>query len=363
MSSVHVPPGLSTTASYAWRLLVVLAAALVLAYALLRLRLVVVPVVLAAAIAALLHPQVDWLDRHRLPRSLAALLVALGWTAALLGAFTAVGMTVADDVPRLADGVDGGLQRLRDYLAGLGVDALRLSQLQAQATDALRSNQRVLTTGVISGATLLAEVLAGFALFVVVLFFFLRDGRSMWRWVLARTAPAHRDDVDAGGRAAVATLAAYLRGTAVIATADAVLIGVALLVLGVPLVVPLAVLVFVGAFIPVVGSTIAGLVAVLVALVSEGPVTALLAGAAVVVVQQVEGDVLAPLVFGRALSLHPFVVLVTLTGGAVVGGVLGAAASVPLVAAGWAVVRAVRPSVSDDLAPQGEGAAGADPPT
>ena len=218
-------------------------------------------------------------------------------------------MTVADDVPRLADGVDGGLQRLRDYLAGLGVDALRLSQLQAQATDALRSNQRVLTTGVISGATLLAEVLAGFALFVVVLFFFLRDGRSMWRWVLARTAPAPRRR--RCGRAALCRprrSPQYLRGTAVIATADAVLIGVALLVLGVPLVVPLAVLVFVGAFIPVVGPP--GRRA------RRGPGgadrgkrqvarAAGRRGGGGRCVRPVEGDVLAPLVLGRALWLHP----------------------------------------------------------
>ena len=209
----------------------------------------------------------------------------------------------------------------------------------------------MLTSGAISGATLLAEFLVGAFLFVVVLFFFLRDGRAMWAWVVARQPEAHAAAVDASGRAALLTLAAYLRGTAVIALADATLIGLALLLLGVPLVLPLSVLVFLGAFIPVVGSAVAGSVAVLVALVTEGPVTAGLALLAVVVVQQVEGDVLAPLVFGRALSLHPLVVVVALTGGAVLAGVLGAAVSVPLVAAAWAVIRVVRPSVSDTPAP------------
>lgn len=347
-----VPGGLSTAASFAWRLLLVLVATYVVAYVLLTLRLVVIPLVLGAAIAALLYKQVDWLDRHRLPRSAASLLVTLGWTFGLLGALVLIGMTVADEVDQLVAGVEGGLEQLRDYLASFGIDALRLSALQESATRALTDNRQSLTTGVVSGATLVLETLAGFFLFVVVLFFLLRDGRGIWRWVLDRLPHDKRQPVDDGGRAALDTLAAYLRGTAIIATVDAVAIGIALAVLGVPLVLPLAVLVFLGAFIPVVGSTVAGSVAVLVALVAEGPVTAGLALLAVVAVQQVEGDVLAPIVFGRTLSLHPLVVVVALTGGAVVGGVLGAAASVPLVAAGWAVLRAVRPGASDAPAPQ-----------
>lgn len=347
-----VPDGLATAAAFAWRLLLVLAASSVVAYLLLRLRLVVIPLVLGAAIAALLCTQVDWLARHRLPRSLAALLVTLGWTLGLIGALVLVGMTVSGELEELAAGVSGGLERLREYLASFGVDALRLSQLQASATDALRDNQQSLTTGVVTGATLVAEFFAGFFLFVVVLFFLLRDGRQMWSWVLDRLPEGKRQPVDAGGRAALTSLASYLRGTAIIAIVDAVLIGVALALLGVPLVVPLAVLVFAGAFIPVVGSSLAGAVAVLVALVSQGPVTAGLALGAVVVVQQVEGDVLAPVVFGRALSLHPLVVVVALTGGAVVGGILGAAAAVPLVASGWAVIRAVRPDPPAEPLPQ-----------
>ena len=347
-----VPAGLSTASAFAWRLLLVVAASYVVAYVLLRVRLVVIPLVLGAAIAALLYRQVDWLDRHRLPRSLAALLVTLGWTLGSIGALVLVGMTVSDEVDALVAGISGGLERLREYLASFGVDALRLSQLQESAAEALRENRQSLTTGVVTGATLLVEVIAGFFLFVVVLFFLLRDGRGIWAWVLARLPEDKRESTDVGGRAALTSLAAYLRGTAIIASVDAVVIGIALALLGVPLVVPLALLVFLGAFIPVVGSSLAGAVAVLVALVAQGPVTALLALAAVVVVQQVEGDVLAPVVFGRALSLHPLVVVVALTGGAVVGGILGAAAAVPLVAAGWAVIRALRPEVSPDPQPQ-----------
>jgi predicted PurR-regulated permease PerM len=347
-----VPGGLATAASFAWRLLLVVVAAYVVVFLLLRVRLVVIPLVLAAAIAALLYRQVDWLHRHRLPRSLASLLVTLGWTLGALGALVLVGMGVSDEVDELTSSVSEGLDRLREYLASLGIDALRLSQLQDSAAEALRENRQSLTTGVVTGATLLVEVIAGFFLFVVMLFFLLRDGRGIWAWVLDRLPDDKRKSTDAGGRAALTSLAGYLRGTAIIASFDAVVIGIALALLGVPLVVPLALLVFVGAFIPVIGSTLAGAVAVLVALVSEGPVTAGLTLVAVVGIQQVEGDVLAPIVFGRTLSLHPLVVLIALTSGAVVGGVLGAAAIVPLVAAGWAVLRAVRPQVSPDPPPQ-----------
>ncbi len=336
-------------AATAARLLLLVAATVVLAYGLVVLRLVVLPLVLGAAVAALLVSSVDRISRGRVPRALAALVVTLGSTLLVLGLVGLVAAGVSGQAAELGESLDGGLARLRDYLGDLGIDEAQLASLQESARRSLADNQQVLTSGVVSGATLLAELLAGFLLYVVVLFFLLRDGRGMWQWFLARQHRSHVAAVDAAGRAALSTLAAYLRGTALIALADALLIGLALLLLGVPLVLPLALLVFLGAFIPVVGSAVAGGVAVLVALVTEGPTTAALVLAAVVVVQQLEGDVLAPIVFGRALSLHPLAVVVALTGGAVLGGVLGAAVSVPLVAAGWAVVRAVRPQVSEPV--------------
>jgi predicted PurR-regulated permease PerM len=341
------PPGaLIRGADVSWRLLVIGGAVALVSYVLLTLRLVVVPLVIGAAVAALLARQVGWLSR-RLPRGLAALLVTLGWLAAVIGLIGFVGAGVSDQFDDVSVSVEGGLARLRELLGNLGLDEQRLADLQESAVSAVAENQDRLTAGVITGATIVAEILVGLALFAVVLFFCLRDGESMWSWVLDHLPAERQARVDAGGRAALSTLAAYLRGTAVIAFADAFAIGLALVLLGVPLVLPLALLVFLGAFIPVVGSALAGSVAVLVALVTDGPVTAGLVLLAVVVVQQVEGDVLAPIVLGRALSLHPLVVVVALTGGAVIGGVLGAAAAVPLVAAAWAVLRADEPTAPD----------------
>jgi putative heme transporter len=335
-----VPNGLVVAAGVAWRLLLLGLVGLILGYIALRLRLVVIPFALAVALAAILNGQTTQLARL-LPRSFAALLVTLGSTTLLGAALYQVGRAIADQRDELVESTLSGLDEIQDLLADLGVDRDRLDELQDQAVQALQDNQERITAGVLSGASVLAELVAGLLLTVVLLFFLLRDGRSMWEWAV-RQVPQVGPKVDIGGRAALGTLAGYLRGTAILGAFDAVGIGLALVLLGVPLAVPLAALVFLGGFIPLIGATLTGAVAVLVALVTEGPVTAGLVLLAVIIVQQVESQVIAPVVLGRTLELHPVAVTASLTAGAVLGGVLGAAASVPLVAALWAVVRALR---------------------
>jgi putative heme transporter len=336
-----VPVGLKVAAGVAWRLLLLAAVGLLLGLVAWRLRLVVIPFLLAIALASILWSRTTQLARL-LPRSVAALLVTLASTALLGGALYAVVRAVADQYDELVTSTAAGLDEVQDLLARFGVDRARLDELQEQAVESLQNNQERITAGVVSGASVLAELVAGLLLTVVLLFFCLRDGRSMWEWAV-RLVPRAGATIDVGGRAALGTLSAYLRGTAILGAFDAVFIGLALVVLGVPLAVPLAALVFLGGFIPLIGATLTGAVAVLVALVTEGPVTAGFVLLAVVVVQQVESQVVAPVVLGRTLELHPVAVTASLTAGAVLGGVLGAAASVPLVAALWAVVRALRP--------------------
>jgi putative heme transporter len=338
-----VPTGLVVAAGIAWRLVLLAVVGIVLGMVALRLRLVVIPFLLAVALASILWGQTTQLARV-MPRGLAALLVTLFSTSVLGGVLYLVVEAVRDQYDELVESTAAGLDRVQDFLAGFGIDRTRLDELQEQAVEALQDNQERITAGLLSGASVLAEVVAGLLLTVVLLFFCLRDGRAMWEWAV-RLVPRAGATVDVGGRAALGTLSAYLRGTAILGAFDAVFIGLALLLLGVPLAVPLAALVFLGGFIPLVGATLTGAVAVLVALVTEGPVTAGLVLLAVVVVQQVESQVVAPVVLGRTLELHPVAVTASLTAGAVLGGVLGAAASVPLVAALWAVVRALRPDV------------------
>jgi predicted PurR-regulated permease PerM len=339
----EVPQLLVVAAGVAWRLLLLAVVGVLLGYVALRLRLVVIPFLLAVALAAVLWDLTSRLARA-MPRSAAALVVTLGSTTLLGAVIYFVVRAVTDQYDELVESTTAGLDEVQALLGRFGVDRLQIDDLQEQALQALQDNQERITAGVLSGASVLAEVVGGLLLTVVLLFFCLRDGRVMWEWAV-RLVPRIGPTVDVGGRAALGTLSAYLRGTAILGAFDAVLIGLALLLLGVPLAVPLAALVFLGGFIPLVGATLTGAVAVLVALVTEGPVTAGLALLAVIVVQQVESQVLGPVVLGRTLELHPVAVTASLTAGAVLGGVLGAAASVPVTAAMWAVVRALRPDV------------------
>ena len=352
-------------AGLAWRLLLLLAVGLLLGLVALRLRLVVLPLLLAVALAAILDGQTRALAKV-LPRSVAALLVTLSATVLLGSSIFLVVRAVTDQWDDLVASTALGVDEVQDLLARVGLDRSQLEDLQVQAVSALQDNQERITAGLLSGAGIVAELATGLLLTVVLLFFCLRDGRQMWTWSVHQV-PRIGAQVDLAGRAALGTMAGYLRGTAILGTFDAVLIGLALLVLGVPLVVPLAALVFLGGFVPLVGATLTGAVAVLVALVTEGPLTAWLVLLAVVVVQQVESQAVAPVVLGRTLELHPVAVTTSLTAGAVLGGVLGAAISVPLLAALWAVVRALRPDDAtpgligapvDDLDPPGPEAPG-----
>jgi predicted PurR-regulated permease PerM len=166
-------------------------------------------------------------------------------------------------------------------------------------------------------------------------FFLVHDGRRMWAWAVGLFPAGRRADVEAIGVRVWAALSAYVRGVAMVAVVDAVLIGLALLVIGVPLVVPLMVITFLGAFVPLVGALVAGAVAALVALVIEGVIAAVLVTVAIVVIQQLEGDLLYPLVVGRAIALHPVAILLALTAGTVVAGIIGALLAVPVAAAVW----------------------------
>ncbi len=336
--TVEVPTWLARSAAVSWRLLVVAAAVAVVAAVLVYLRLVVLPVVVALFLATLLVPPVHWLRGRGWP-SLAAtwtVIVAALLLVAGLAALLApqIGPQFGTLRGQVATGLDDVQRWLRD--GPLHFSESQLSELLTRARQEVQANSANLTRGVLSGATLALEVLTGALLSLVLTFFFVKDGDRIGAW-LARQAGSRSDVVRAVGRRAFETLGAYLRGVAIVGLVDGVLIGAGLAVIGVPLAVPLAFLVFLGAFFPIVGAFASGLVAALVALVSKGPVAALVIVAITVAVQQLEGHVLAPVVLGRAVKLHPVVILLALTGGGVVGGIPGAALAVPAVAVATSV--------------------------
>ncbi|HWI05067.1 MAG TPA: AI-2E family transporter [Acidimicrobiales bacterium] len=328
---VQVPLLVAGAAAWSWRLLVIGAAAAMIVVVLIRLYVVVVPVILALFLAAALEPLVARLRRAGWPAALAAATVFIGTLAVVGLLFGWIGSEVADELSDVGDQVNEGVQEIRNWLQGepLNMSPERLDQLEDDLRRAVTAGG---TGGVARGARAVTEVLAGAVLMLFTLFFVLKDGSRMADWFKDRIAPGQRDDaIEITGRAR-RIMRLYLIATALTGLIDGILIAIALTLLGVPLVLPLAVLTFLGGFLPLVGATVAGLVAALVALVDGGFTTALLVVGATILVQQVEGNLLQPLILERAVRLHPLVTVVAVGAGLLVGGLLGAFLAVPLVA-------------------------------
>jgi predicted PurR-regulated permease PerM len=338
----EVPFGLDLAAGWAWRLLLIAAAAYVLMRLVGFFAVVTVPIAVALLISALAAPFVNGLTRIGVPRGLSALLVVLTGFALVGALLTFAGQQVASGATDLADSTVQGLEEIRHWL--------RTGPLQAsdsQINDYIKSAQDMITERSQNGEVIsqvtevgaaLGHVVAGFFIAVFATYFFLADGGRIWAW-LVRIAPrAARARVDSSGKVAWISLVQFVRATVMVALVDAIGIAVGAAVLDVPFVLAIGVLVFLGAFVPMIGATVAGSVAVLVALVDQGPITALLMLAVVIGVQQLEGHVLQPFLLGRWVSLHPLGVILAIAGGVLVAGIAGALVAVPLAAAANAVV-------------------------
>lgn len=342
-SRAQVPWGLDLAAAWSWRIVVISAAAYVLIWLLARFALITVPLAISLLIAALASPAVRGLRRIGLPQGLAAGLVVLGTFATVVGLVTFVGQQVVEGSSRLADQVVKGLVEIRTWLQEGPLNASEsqingyFEQMEKAISAGPGSNGVVGQLGVVG--TAVSHVLAGFFIILFATFFFLADGNRIWAFFVRLAPRAARERIDSSGRVAWVSLTQFVRATVLVALVDAVGIMIWAAVLGVPFVLAIGVLVFLGAFVPMVGATVAGAVAVLVALVDQGPVTALLMLLGVIVVQQVEGNVLQPFLLGRFVSLHPLGVIVALGCGILVAGIPGALIAVPLVAAGNAVVQ------------------------
>jgi predicted PurR-regulated permease PerM len=300
-----------------------------------RLQTVLIPLAIALLLSALLSPMANFLRRWvRLPRSLAAGLVLLTGIAAVAGTLTLVITQFVDGFPGLSEKASTGLQRIQTWLqtGPLHLTNKQLDSGLAAASKWLTDNREALTSSAVSTAAATVEVLALMFLVLFATFFFLRDGKQIWRFVLLIVPGRVREPVGRAGEASWKTLVAYVRATVLVAFIDALGIGLLLAILRVHLAVPLAALVFIGAFVPIVGATISGTVAILVALVDRGPLTALAVLIGVIAVQQLEGHVLQPIIMGRAVSIHPLAVIVAISAGVVLAGIIGALVAVPIVA-------------------------------
>jgi predicted PurR-regulated permease PerM len=273
--------------------------------------------------------------RKNWPRSLAAFAMLLVGLAVVAGIITLVIERFSAGFNDLASQVSAGIGKVQVFI--VRTFPITKGQLDAAVTHLqsnLVDNKGTIATGALSTALTVGEVVTGMFLTLFTLFFFLKDGRSIWLWLIGLLPRDSRAYIDEAGRRSWRTLISYVRATAIVALVDAIGIGIGLWILGVPLVIPLAALVFLGAFIPIIGSFLAGSVAVLVALVTGGPVTALIALGIVILVMQLEGHVLQPLLLGRAVRVHPLAVVLSIAAGLLVGGIFGALIAVPIVACG-----------------------------
>jgi putative heme transporter len=339
--SAHIPRGVDTAAAWAWRFLVIVLATGVLGWLVSYLSVVVVPVVVALLLAALLVPLVSRLQHGRVTRGPATGILLVGMLLFLGAALTLVGQQVVDGFNDLSDQVVRGLQQIEDWLrtGPLNLSDAQLTRLLDEARNVVTSSNEQIVSSATSLGTALGNLVAGIFIVLFSLFFFLYDGERIWTFITRLFPREARQRVDSSGRVAWTSLTAFVRATVVVAFVDAVGIVLIALVLGVPLAFPIGVLVFLGAFVPIVGALVSGIVAVLVALVAHGPLIALLMLGGVLLVQQVESHLLQPFLLGRAVRVHPLAVILAVAAGVLVAGVVGALVAVPVVASLNAVVR------------------------
>jgi len=329
-----LPRSVRTAGAWAWRFILFVAAAYLFLRVVGLLRVVIIPVVIALLLAALFQPASASLVRRGMRRSPAAGLVLI---AALLLVFGGLGLivrTFISQIDSLSTKVNDGLTTVQNWLSRgpLHVSDAELSAYLDKLQQTITQNQGALTSGALSTATTLGEVLAGFFLVLFTLFFYLRDGGQIWTFLCRLLPRPARIPAARAGHYSWHTLVSYVRATVLVAFVDAAGIGIGLAVLRVPLALPLTALVFLGAFIPVVGATLTGVIAVLVALVTVGPVKALIVLGVVIAVQQLEGHILQPLIMGRAVALHPLAVILSIATGVLVAGIVGGLVAVPLLA-------------------------------
>jgi predicted PurR-regulated permease PerM len=334
VSEPSAPPALRLASDYAWRLLVLAAAVLATVYLLAKLRLVVLPVFVALLLASILSPPARLLERRGVP-TLAASWLTFGGLLLLLGTIvTLIVPAIADEFDELGPVVSEGVDDVERWLVEGPLELSRdeIVRYREQAGERLSEFARSSSGSVVAGAVAVAETVAGIVLAFVLTFFFVKDGPKFQRWWVDRLPAARRDVVRACARRAWDALSGFLRGAAAIGLLEAVIIGVTLWIVGAHLVAPVMVLTFLAAFFPIVGAVVAGIIATLVALVSGGPGDALVVGIVCILVQQFDNDLLAPLIYGRFINLHPVVVLLTITAGGTLGGIAGAFLAVPVAA-------------------------------
>ena len=340
--------GVRVMAGWSARVLVIGLATAGVLWVLAQLWVGVLPVVLALTVASVFSPVVGWLRRHSWPAAAAAGVTVLAALAVIGGVLALIVRPMIRQGSELAASAGDGIDRLRDWLAGppLEISSRQLNEAVSMIADRLRSSAGDLASGALTGVGAFTSGLVTLVLVVVLVFLFLKDGPSFLPWVRRRTGPSAGAHLTEVFTRMWTTLGGFIRVQALVSLVDAVLIGLGLVLLGVPLAAPLAVVTFFASFVPIAGAVTAGALAVAVALVSNGPTTALLVIGVIVLVQQLEANVLQPFLQGKSLDLPAAVVLLSVTVGGTMFGISGAFLAVPVAATAATVLRYVDEQVA-----------------
>lgn len=339
------PQWLKTAAGYSWRILVVGAIIYILAVVAGMLQFVFVALFGAIVMTAVLRPMVDFLSKI-LPRWLALIIAFIGATLTVLGLLVFIGVSIASQAQELGQKFTEGITEIGSWLekGPIPISGDDITEALRSARDWIFDNRGDILNQALNSAGAVAQTFVGLALAVFCAIFFIHSGKSMWGWFLSQLPRRVRDRWEIGGEAAWDTFAGYTRGIFIISASNGFFAAIALWILQVPLALPLGLLVFIGTFIPLIGSPVAMAIATVVALAARGPIIALVSMGLIILIGQLEGNVLQPLVMGKQVSLHPVVVAVVVAAGTILAGVVGAIVAVPIVAVIWAVYSRLRSS-------------------
>jgi len=330
----RVPPLLRTAAAWCWRLLLVAAVAYLAFKVAVALRLVVIPLIAAILATALLQPLTALMRRVGLPPLAATWCTVLAAVVVLGGIGTLIANRFQADYPMLAAEAKRTVREVQAYLAGppFHLTGARFGQLSGKLLTYLAQHKSLVVGTVLTGGRYFIEVLTGLILTAFITFFLLKDGRKIWSWLISGLRPRAQNRAVQAGDAAWQALVGYVRGTTVVAAVHAIFIGLALWLLGVPLVVPLIMLVFIAAYIPLIGILVVGALAIIITLATKGVIAAVILLAVFLAENQIESHLLQPLVVGRIIRLHPLAIIVVLAVGGIVAGIPGAIVAVPAAA-------------------------------
>jgi predicted PurR-regulated permease PerM len=329
-----IPRGVQLAGAWSWRLLVIGAAIAVLIFLIIELRLIVIPVLVAVLVAALLVPFAGFLRRHGWPEWLAVVAAMLALVIVVGGLIFVAVLQVNSEFGQLRSQSVTAFDGFRDWLktGPLNLTQDQIDQYLKNAWGWIQEDSKPFISGALSIGTTVGHLITGLLLALFSLLFILIDGKGIWAWIVRVFPKRARAAVDGAGKAGWMTLGNFVKVQILVASIDAVGIGLGAFFLGLPLVAPITVLVFLGSFIPIVGAVLTGALAVVIALIYNGWAVALIMLAVVLAVQQIEGHILQPLIMGSAVKVHPLAVVLVVAAGSLLAGIPGALFAVPFAA-------------------------------